>query len=124
MSRISIPSTVTWHRSSRPKVLIIKSVLRNFRKKFNKIAGLRAATLLKKRLWHRCFPMNLANFFRTPFVTEQRLCTSYKGFLLNKTFKAVTKLVINSKSHFSLENFRGCLSKTSPHDYEGECTFD
>ena len=25
---------------------------------FNKAAGLRPATLLKKRLWHRCFPVN------------------------------------------------------------------
>ena len=25
------------------------------------------ATLLKKRLWHRCFPVNFAKFLRTPF---------------------------------------------------------
>ena len=25
------------------------------------------ATLMKKRLWHRCFPMNFAKFLRTPF---------------------------------------------------------
>ena len=31
---------------------------------------LRPATLLKKRLWDRCFPVNLANFFRTSFLTE------------------------------------------------------
>ena len=28
-------------------------------------------TLLKKRLWHRCFPVNFAKFLRTPFLTEQ-----------------------------------------------------
>ena len=28
------------------------------------------ATLLKKRLWHRCFPVNFAKFLRTPFSTE------------------------------------------------------
>ena len=33
-------------------------------------AGLRPAILLKKRLWHRCFPVNFANFLRTPFLTE------------------------------------------------------
>ena len=27
--------------------------------------GLRPATLLKKRLWHRCFPVNFVNFLRT-----------------------------------------------------------
>ena len=26
---------------------------------------LRPATLLKKRLWHRCFPVNFVNFLRT-----------------------------------------------------------
>ena len=55
-----------------------KGVLRNFTKFtgkhlcqslfFNKVAGPRSATLLKKRLWHRCFPMNLAKFLRTPFL--------------------------------------------------------
>ena len=29
-----------------------------------------SATLLKKRLWHRCFPVNFAKFTRTPFFTE------------------------------------------------------
>ena len=27
-----------------------------------------AATLLKKRLWHRCFPVNFAKFLTTPFL--------------------------------------------------------
>ena len=39
---------------------------------FNKVAGLRPATLLKKRLWHRCFPMNYVKFLRMPFSTEHR----------------------------------------------------
>ena len=37
---------------------------------FNKVAGLKPATLLKKRLWHRCFPMNAVKFLRTPFHIE------------------------------------------------------
>ena len=28
------------------------------------------AILFKKRLWHRCFPVNFAKFLRTPFFTE------------------------------------------------------
>ena len=45
-----------------------KGVLRNFTKLtfFNKVAGLRPATLLKKRLWHRSFPVNFVKFLRTP----------------------------------------------------------
>ena len=34
---------------------------------FNKVAGI---TLLKKRLWHRCFPANFVKFLRTSFFTE------------------------------------------------------
>ena len=37
---------------------------------FNKVAGLMHATLLKKRLWHRCFPVNFVEFLRTPFFAE------------------------------------------------------
>ena len=67
-------------RSSRPEVFCEKGVLRNFTKFirkqlcqsliFNKVAGPRPATLLKKRLWHRCFHVNFVKFLRTPFLTE------------------------------------------------------
>ena len=52
-----------------------KGVLRNFSKftgKYlchslfsNKVVGLRPATLIKKRPWHRDFPVNFAKFLRT-----------------------------------------------------------
>ena len=35
---------------------------------FNKVAGLRPAALLKKRLLHRCFSVNLSKFLGTPFL--------------------------------------------------------
>ena len=34
---------------------------------FNKVAGLRPGSLLKRRLWHRSFPVNFATFLRTLF---------------------------------------------------------
>ena len=37
---------------------------------FNKVADLMPTSLLKRRLWHRCFPVNFAKFLRTPFLTE------------------------------------------------------
>ena len=37
---------------------------------FNKITGPRPVTLLKKRLRHRCFPVNFGKFLRTTFPTE------------------------------------------------------
>ena len=67
-------------RSSRPEVFCKKGVLRNFTKFtgkhlcqspfFNKVEGLRPSTLLKMRLWHRCFPVNFVKFLRTPFFIE------------------------------------------------------
>ena len=37
---------------------------------FNKVADLRPENLLKKRLWHNCFPVNFMKFLRTPFFIE------------------------------------------------------
>ena len=64
----------TIHRSSRPEVFCDKGVLENVTKFtgkhlcqslfFNKFAGVRSATLLNKRLWHKCFPLNFAKFIR------------------------------------------------------------
>ena len=69
-------------RSSRPEVFCKKFVLRNFTRStgkqlyhnlfFNKVAGLSTATSLKKRPWHKCFPVNFAEFLRN-FLTEQWL---------------------------------------------------
>ena len=77
-------------RSSHQRCSIRKGVLRNFakftRKRlcqslfFNKIAGLRRATLLKKRLCYRCFPVNFSKFLRTPFSD---IFTSVSASLLN-----------------------------------------
>ena len=65
-------------RSSRPEVFCIKRVFTSFEKFtgkhlhqslfFNEVAGLRPVTLLKKRFWHRCFPVNFAKFLRTEFL--------------------------------------------------------
>ena len=64
---------------------IKKGVLRHFTKLarkhlchslfFNKVAGLRPASLSKKRLWRKCFPVNFTKFLRTPILqnTSRRL---------------------------------------------------
>ena len=76
------------YRSSHRSCSVINGVLRNFTKftgkhlcqslSFNKVAGVRPAILLKKRLWHRCFPVNFAKFLRTPFQQN----TSWRLLLL------------------------------------------
>ena len=43
---------------------------------YSKVAVLRPATLLKKRLWHRCFPVNFARFLGTSFFAEHLLVTT------------------------------------------------
>ena len=43
---------------------------------FNKVV--KKDTLLEKRLWHRSFPVNFANFLRTPFLTEHLRATASK----------------------------------------------
>ena len=50
----------------------------------NKVAGLRPATLLKKRLWYRCFPVNFVKFIRTTFVTENLRWLLLPGPTLHK----------------------------------------
>ena len=66
------------HRSSHQSCMK-KVFLRNFAKftgkhlcqsLFFKVADLRPATLLKKRLWHSCFPVNFAKFLRTSFLQD------------------------------------------------------
>ena len=67
------------YRSSCLEVFCRKGVLRNFEKLtrkhlcqsllFNKVAGLRTVTLLKKRFWYRFFPVNFSKFLKTP-ITE------------------------------------------------------
>ena len=47
---------------------------------FNKVAGLNPATLLKKRPWYRCFPVNFAKILKTPFLQNT------SGRLLLKLF--------------------------------------
>ena len=47
-----------------------KGVLRNFSKFTRKYLCQSLAIFLKKRLWHRCFPVIFANFLRIPFFTE------------------------------------------------------
>ena len=86
-------------RSSHWRCSVKKVLLKNFAKStgkspvlsifFNKVAGLRSATLLKKKLWHRCFPVNFAKFLRTPFVQN----TSTSGRLSYKERRCQTKFL-------------------------------
>ena len=116
------------NRSSRSKVFCKKNVLQNFAKFtgkhlcqsffFNKVAGLRPATSLKKRLWYRCFFVNFTKFLRTFFLqnTSGRLLLNifkktifhggrgYKGFLLLNNLKFWMELRIYCRKPFAKSN--------------------
>ena len=91
-------------RSNHQRYSVRKGVLRNFRKFtgkhlcqslfLNTVVGLRPATLLKKSLWHRCFPVSFMKFLKTPFLQN------ISGRLLptRKRLKYVTPLAISN--HF------------------------
>ena len=74
-------------RSSHRRCSVRKVVHKNFSKFtgkllcqslfFNKVAGLRFATLWKKRLWYRCFQVNVAKFLRAPSFTEHLWATAF-----------------------------------------------
>ena len=70
----------SFYRSSRPRCSVKKvflEILQNSQEstctRVSFLIKSRAATLLKKRLWQRCFPVNFAKFLSTPFVIK-RLC--------------------------------------------------
>ena len=106
------------NRSSRPHVFFKKCVLKNLTKRtgkhlcqsvFNNVARLMPATLLKKRLWHSCFPVNFPNFLRTHFFTEHSWVTASDSHnpliilgaaILKNTFFVGSSLVLLLKSYF------------------------
>ena len=73
-------------RSSHRRCSLRKGILRNVEKLTGKHLCLRPATLLKKRLWCRCFLVNFAKFLRTLFYRTPLgdcFCTEKKVFALN-----------------------------------------
>ena len=104
-------------KSSHQRCSVKKGVLINFAKFtgkhlcqslfLNKVAG---ATLLKKILWHRCFPVNFAKFIRTPpddcFWVSHKCFPHTKGIwhfvlLLASRFKAETSIKKEAVSWFT-----------------------
>ena len=99
--------TTNWRKnlrsSRRQRCSIRKSVLRNFAKFtrkhmyqslfFNKIEGLRPATLLKKRLVHRCFPVNFAKFLTAPSLATEHLWTTVSETWISSWFHSLFHLI-------------------------------
>ena len=70
--------------------------------------GLRPATLFKKRLWHRCFLVNVVKFLRTPFLqnTSGRLLEENLQILFFDDYtKLFKKFLVNLKILFFNNSF-------------------
>ena len=88
-----------------PEVFCKTGVLRNFAKFrgkhlcqslfFKTVASLRPAALLKMRLWHRCFPVNLAKFLRTAFLAEHLRWLPLKRAVTLKIIKRATSFFLD-----------------------------
>ena len=64
------------------------------------------SALLKKRLWHRCFPVNFAKFLRATFFTEQLRWLLLLIVLLLSTLLVFSycQMRIRQKSKFLMRN--------------------
>ena len=116
-----------------------KSALKNFTKFtgkllcqslfFNKVAGLKPASLLKKRLWHRPFPINFAKFLGTLFYgTPLDDCfskvISYSYFENPNSWKnfAVFRFNSNECSYVKFNRDLFCVIYSSKsNEYAGVC---
>ena len=70
-------------------------------------ADLRSATLIKKRLWYRCFPVNFVNFLRTPFLHNTCGGCFWKH---NVTMKTTAKFASNSSASIKLSKHLSVFS--------------
>ena len=62
-----------------------------------------SATFLKKRLWHRCFPVNFAKFFRTTFFIEHLWWLLLSSLFFNSLIRTCFFENLNCNTQFFLE---------------------
>ena len=97
--------------------VVVQRCSYNFRKFHRKtsVKSLAPATLLKKRLWHRCFPVNFAKFVRIPFLknTSGRLLLMWKEFFHVKwefIFGVLLMYIINHLLHICVISITSIIS--------------
>ena len=69
---------------------------------FDKIAWLRPATLLKRRLWHRSFPVNFVKYLRKPFQqnSSERLLVNLETAKASQQSDTPTKILKRNSNYF------------------------
>ena len=85
-------------------VRLLEGVFSNSEKFSNctKMLQRNSASLLKKRLWHRCFSVNFLKFLRTPFLTKHLGWLLLKTIVLYLHILSIFKKLFNAKlvTHF------------------------
>ena len=90
---------------------------------FNRVAALKACNFIKKRLQHRCFPVNITKFLRTRFFIEH----FWRLFLKKKIIIPALGLTHTFEhpflQHFALpkhsKSFSHSLTATTPSQASG-----
>ena len=115
------------------------SLKKGFLRNFSKFTGKHLCErLLKKSLWHWCFPVNFAKFLRTPFLqnTSRRLLLKLKGHLvtvgiqnifysvIHQLFTSVIRSLNVSLSAYLLFFWRSFLSIRQNKNFKGWSYFN
>ena len=103
---------ILWEYTCTGKILVnICHLNQNAQKRPPLLLQARPATLLKKRLWHRCFSVNFLEFLRTPFLWN----TSGGCFCLNIFNTKLDYICLigwsNSYSYRALKETRNSIKK-------------
>ena len=69
---------------------------------FNRVSGLRAVTLLKKRLQHRCFQVNFMKFLRTPFLQNTSVICLTVSFRKEVLYICSNLLLLEKWTRFTI----------------------
>ena len=88
----------------RPEVFYKVDVLKHFRS--NRPVRFRPATLLKMKLWHRCFPVNFAKFLRIPYFTEHLRWLLLTFRKIHRKYRCWSLFLIKVFSCKFCENFK------------------
>ena len=99
---------------------------------FNKATCLRPATFLKKRLRHKCFPVNIVKFFRTASLIGnlRSLLFRIPNFSSGRRKRDVEAVFLNRHGIKVKATLKGCLQKgvlqknTNTYNMCNECTYE
>ena len=127
--RNSLEKQGTRFREALPTEKRVVSAFRISHQRSSMKKGLRPATVLKKRLWRRCSPVNFTKFLRTPFLqnTSGQLLLCFMTFsdweFLPQCFKNICYWKIDCGKHYRLSKYFIKFPRTSSGTAKAIATF-